>query len=134
MKIIQTLFRKLPLVAVCVGCLFTLFTGCSTTSQTQRGLVGKWQSGFGGVTYEFLPDHTYVYSQTLPGIAMTWRGRYEVESPNLLILTRENDGQAMQCQAMQFVLKGASRLWSTLPGSLKKHLDSPIIHSGSMPA
>ena len=76
--------------------------GCSTTRPTEKALIGKWESSHGGITYQFRADATYIYSQSSP--AMTWQGRYEVETPNLLILTKQ-DGAS---ESMQFVLKGST--------------------------
>jgi len=84
-----------------------LLAGCSTIHSTEAALIGKWQSTLGGETicYEFLPNHACVYTQSSP--KMTWRGHFEVESPNMAILTKENFRNA---QALQFVLKGNSLL------------------------
>jgi hypothetical protein len=116
MKTLQVQVLKLFSFAYFVVCLPVFFAGCSTTHSTQSALLGKWQFASANLTiiYEFLPDRTYVYRQTSPN--MSSRGRYEVESSNLLILTNEN-GNA---KARQFVLKGTSLLWISNDGSVEE--------------
>ena len=77
-----------------------LLVGCGTSKPTESALIGKWQSVFGGVTCYFLPNQSYLYSQPSP--PLTIRGRYEVNSRNLLILIPEDKGR----RAMQFALEG----------------------------
>jgi len=79
-----------------------LLVGCSTTRPTEKALIGKWESAHGGVTYQFKADATYIYTQPSP--AMTWQGHYEVETPNLIILTKQGGSS----EAMQFVLRGST--------------------------
>lgn len=90
---------KLAFLLIAIAASF-LLVGCGTSQPTESALIGKWQSVFGGVTCYFLPNQSYLYSQPSP--PLTIRGRYEVNSRNLLILIPEDKGR----RTMQFVLKG----------------------------
>lgn len=97
-----------------VTCALLLF-GCSTTRPIEKALIGKWQSTYGGITYEFKRDGTYIHSQASP--AMTWRGHYDVESPNLLILEKEG----APSEAMQFILRGGTlKRLSNIDGAVQE--------------
>ena len=88
-------------MALCISSLVVPLCSCSTTASNHRALVGKWESSpRGGITYDFLPDGSYVYTQSSPELKAS--GRYKLENPNLVILTGFPGGTV----AKQIVLEG----------------------------
>ena len=101
------LLGKLAMAVGC-ACMLGLLTGCTTTSSTERALVGRWQwqspVGVYRSTCEFLANGTYSSTQRLsetqpPDQA---HGSYAVVSRNLMVLTPDSGHR----RAQQFFLAG----------------------------
>jgi hypothetical protein len=99
-----TLMTILCCVAILASGCATSHSKCKAASSVESGIIGKWRylrsAPDQSAAYEFLADHTYKYSQPSP--KMSWSGRYEVESPNLLVLTGGPRGD----EVMQIVFRG----------------------------